>query len=234
MDILPRLQSKLEEYKKTFTNWVLGSRMHQSVIYASKSKLLLSLFYSSAFNKKAVKGCFTSGREVISYLKKSSAGILICTIELDDITGDTLIQQANLIQPKLRCMLIADHSNYSADEAKNWKSSVILSGDDIGDENEPWRMSMLSAIANTSFRSKSITQRSEDAESMASNSLTKREKDILECFAMGLTNAEAAERLNLSPRSTKTYSTRLLAKLNVSNRQLALIKVFGSASTFFK
>jgi DNA-binding NarL/FixJ family response regulator len=46
---------------------------------------------------------------------------------------------------------------------------------------------------------------------------------MLECFALGLTNAQAAERLNLH----KIYSKNLLAKLGVKNRQLALLKVFG-------
>ena len=50
---------------------------------------------------------------------------------------------------------------------------------------------------------------------------------MLECYALGLTNSQAAERLSLSPQSTKTYSRNLLAKLNVSNRQLALLKVMG-------
>jgi len=57
--------------------------------------------------------------------------------------------------------------------------------------------------------------------------LTAREKDMMQCFAMGLNNREIAERLQLSPHSTKTYSKRLLAKLNVNNRQRALLKVFG-------
>jgi len=52
---------------------------------------------------------------------------------------------------------------------------------------------------------------------------------MLECYALGLTNAQAAERLSLSPQSTKTYSRNLLAKLNVSNRQLALMKTMGNS-----
>jgi ATP/maltotriose-dependent transcriptional regulator MalT len=50
---------------------------------------------------------------------------------------------------------------------------------------------------------------------------------MLECFALGMSNAEAAEHLKLSPHSTKTSSIRLLAKLKVNNRELALLKVFG-------
>jgi DNA-binding NarL/FixJ family response regulator len=50
---------------------------------------------------------------------------------------------------------------------------------------------------------------------------------MLECFALGLTNVQAAERLNLSPQTKKICSQNLLAKLGVKNRQLALLKVFG-------
>jgi len=51
---------------------------------------------------------------------------------------------------------------------------------------------------------------------------------------MGLSNREAAERLQLSPHSTKTYSKRLLAKLNVNNRQRALLRVFGNGTSGYR
>ena len=95
-------------------------------------------------------------------------------------------------------------------------------------------MAILSAIANTTYRSKSILQHQSDQQDPQIISLTPREKDILQCFAMGLNNREAAERLQLSPHSTKTYSKRLLAKLNVNNRQRALLKVLGKGPQDFQ
>ena len=42
---------------------------------------------------------------------------------------------------------------------------------------------------------------------------------------MGLTNREAAQTLGLSTYTVQTYSSDLLAKLGVKNRQKALLKV---------
>lgn len=52
--------------------------------------------------------------------------------------------------------------------------------------------------------------------------VTSREVDVLRLIAQGLTNAEIASRLYLSPRTVKGYVEQLLAKTGTSNRtQLA-------------
>ena len=48
--------------------------------------------------------------------------------------------------------------------------------------------------------------------------VTSREVDVLRLVAEGLTNAEVAERLVLSPRTVKGYVEQLLAKTGASNR----------------
>ena len=230
MNLLPLFKNNLWRFKATFASWLLRSGIKPTIIYASDSKFVLSLFFGTTSRKNRIGGCFTSAEDVLAYLSENEAGILATTLSLDDISGDELIQQVKTIRPNLRCILIAENNNYTASEAESWRSPVIVAAQDIGDESEPWRVAMLSAIANTTYRSKSIQQQSE-VQDPSKISLTPREQDILQCFAMGLTNVEAAERLKLSPHSTKTYSKRLMAKLNVNNRQLALLKVFGTNHT---
>ena len=191
-------------------------------------------FFASTTRKKTVAGCFTSGHEVLDYLRAHEVGILISTLKLDDISGDELIAQARAIQPNLRTALAVDRSDVSLDVMRSWRSPVIVAAQDVGDISEPWRMAILSAIANTTYRSKSILQYQGDHQDPQIISLTPRDKDILQCFAMGLNNRETAERLQLSPHSTKTYSKRLLAKLNVNNRQRALLKVFGKGTPGYR
>ncbi|TMR96298.1 response regulator [Nonomuraea basaltis] len=54
--------------------------------------------------------------------------------------------------------------------------------------------------------------------------LTPREADILALVAQGLSNAEVARRVHMTEASVKTYVSRILAKLNCTNRvQAALL-----------
>ncbi len=54
--------------------------------------------------------------------------------------------------------------------------------------------------------------------------VTDREREVLTLVAQGLTNAEIAQRLHISPGTAKTHVRRLLAKLNARDRvQLVII-----------
>ncbi len=56
--------------------------------------------------------------------------------------------------------------------------------------------------------------------------LTERERDVLVEVARGATNQELAERLVLSPATTRTYVSRLLAKLDARDRVALVIMAF--------
>jgi DNA-binding NarL/FixJ family response regulator len=229
MDLLPQLEKNIWKIKSTMADWLLRTAIVPGIMYASKNRALLTLFYSGTSRKKSVAGCFTTGKEVLGSLAGKSVGILFCTLDLEDGNGigDSILMQARKLQPSLRCILIIDHDKYNVIDAAQWQCPVIVDAADIGDGSEPWRMAMLAAIANTTYRSKSVPVAPENHNMEATIKLTNRERQMLECFALGLTNAEAAIRLNLSPQSTKTYSRNLLSKLGVNNRQLALLKTIG-------
>ena len=52
--------------------------------------------------------------------------------------------------------------------------------------------------------------------------ITKREQEILELIAAGLSNKEIAERLFVSENTVKTHSSRLFEKLSVNRRTQAV------------
>ena len=56
--------------------------------------------------------------------------------------------------------------------------------------------------------------------------LTPRELDVLELLTEGLTNAQIADRLDVSPRTIKTHVQNLLAKLDVPDRTGAVARGF--------
>ncbi len=54
--------------------------------------------------------------------------------------------------------------------------------------------------------------------------LTRREIDVLQHLAEGLSNKEIADRLTMSPRTVKTHLRSIYRKFGVRNRTSAAIK----------
>jgi DNA-binding NarL/FixJ family response regulator len=53
--------------------------------------------------------------------------------------------------------------------------------------------------------------------------LTEREREVLRLIAQGLTNSAIAERLALSPKTVRNYTSEIFSKLQVADRAQAII-----------
>jgi len=54
--------------------------------------------------------------------------------------------------------------------------------------------------------------------------LTKRETEVLQCLAEGMSNAEIADTLEVAHATVKVHTNRIYQKMNVKNRTQAAIK----------
>jgi DNA-binding NarL/FixJ family response regulator len=86
----------------------------------------------------------------------------------------------------------------------------------------------MAVVTNTKYHSPSIQKHLQEIGQRPSGyaenifQLSLREQQLLEAYALGLSNKETAEQLGLTVRTVQTYSTNLLQKLGVNNRQKAL------------
>ncbi|MBV6621742.1 MAG: response regulator transcription factor [Rivularia sp. (in: Bacteria)] len=62
------------------------------------------------------------------------------------------------------------------------------------------------------------TELSDDQKTQLHESLTNREREVLEILTHGFSNAEIGDRLHLSPRTVEKYVSSLLRKTDTSNR----------------
>ncbi len=75
--------------------------------------------------------------------------------------------------------------------------------------------------ANLLMRSSRQSSKASDEEAF---DLNRREKQILESLAEGLSNREIAQTIHLSEKTVKHYMTQIMNKLHVSNRVQAALK----------
>lgn len=76
----------------------------------------------------------------------------------------------------------------------------------------------------------SMLHREDDAKPRI-DTLTDREREVLRLAAAGLSNKRIGRELNLHEKTVKHHMTRILAKLNVSNRTAAAMALRDAAET---
>lgn len=203
---------------------LFSSDVDPSIILVFRSRLLLGLLVRQVSKVRIVAACQCES-EAIACLQSSSPGYLIYGDELLNGSPVQLVNRAKAMHPDLRLMQIVQ--NTESLQASKLCHSMIADSDLGLNSTSPFYMGLIAMITNTTYRSpalSSLATYSADADSLLNPfvQLTQREHELLKCFSQGLTNAEAAQQLNLSPETVKTYSGRLLSKLGVSNRQKAL------------
>ncbi len=75
------------------------------------------------------------------------------------------------------------------------------------------------ALVNAAMRSSPLPGRDADL----SRLLTKRESEVVELVAQGLTNKEIARELDISPATVKAHVERIIGKLGVADRTQAAV-----------
>jgi DNA-binding NarL/FixJ family response regulator len=151
--------------------------------------------------------------------------ILALDDTLTDMSTIKIIDQAKQFNPLIRIALFITRIN----EFKMYRNSpIVIAEQDMLLDPNTLALFAMALITNTSYRSISIEKRLKQLDQAAPDSfygtikLTPREHQLLEAYALGMSNQETAEKLGLSVRSIQTYSGNLLQKLGTSNRQKAV------------
>ncbi len=223
-------------FESRFRMAYLSVDFNPTIVVACHSKLLLTNTYRGMVIKRHFLGGATTGADALDLVARFKPNILAITDDLPDMAVDSLISQAKQIHPTIRSSVFV--TNLKAFSGFR-DCPIVVAEPDVLDYPTTTGFISLALITNTSFFSPSIQARLKELEQSPPEDypgtvpLTLRERQLLEAYALGLTNQETATKLGLSVRSVQSYSGNLLKKLGTSNRQRALRRAISLGWTEF-
>ena len=219
MDLTPFLSS-LEG--TTLDQVLLSVAISGNVAIAMKGRFLLRSVCESFQDRTRIGCAVTDEATCLAYLGREPYELLICTDYLEDGNGFELARKARSAHQGLRVVVLALGDVIPAQYVEaTWLEAVVAEADFIGDQR-PLQAAVLAVMGQHFYRSPSL--RSGTLPYLSCPRLTKREYEVLDLLASGLTDREIAERLVVSEETAKTYTKRLLKTLDVNNRLQAVLK----------
>ncbi|MCX5954118.1 MAG: response regulator transcription factor [Cyanobacteria bacterium] len=166
----------------------------------------------------------------MALLARVKPGLLVIVDDLPDISPDELVRQVRSIQPAIRTVVFITSLAGLNPAAVN---PILVADHDLFAHPDTITLMSMAVVSNTSYYSPSIVQHFAELNQQPANldgntiHLSQRDRQLLEAYALGLSNQETAKRLGLSVRTVQTYSVNLLQRLGVNNRQKALRRAVG-------
>lgn len=164
-----------------------------------------------------VSETFTSGSDIMSFLRSNEIDIILLDITLPDANGTELCREIKKISPKTSVIMFSNRSERSIimQAIQNGASGYILKNTSI-DELVICIKGALSGNIVFCEEAKQIINRPSQND-LPVPRITKREKQILRMVAEGKTSAMIAEELFLSPLTVDTHRKNLLQKFQARN-----------------
>jgi DNA-binding NarL/FixJ family response regulator len=198
-----------------------------------KSQLMVAALQRSR-HRIVVVGSAADSIGIHRGLREIPADVAVISVELRDgpIAGLQVVREARTSHPATRIVMAADSSAASiVVEAFRAGAHGIFSRDDPFEmlckcihavyEGQVWANS-----AQLHFVIEALSKSAPPAlidSGQGASLLTKREEELVELVAQGLTNREISQQLKLSEHTVRNYIFRIFNKVGTSNRlELAL------------
>lgn len=172
----------------------------------------------------AIAGCSTDGYQALDALKTTDAEVALTDINLGDLNGIELCALLKKACPGLKVLGLSTFKerSYITRMLEAGASGYLLKNA----SREELEEGITAAWRGRLFLSSEVSQVliSPQAKSSPLPMLTAREKEVLALIAEGLTNADIAAQLYISPLTVDSHRKNLLAKFDVKNTA-AMVKV---------
>ncbi len=171
-----------------------------------------------------IVGEASDGLEAKALVERLQPDLLILDLMMPGLNGMEVTRQARQLAPKTKIIILSMQANeaYVLEALRNGASGYVLKQSDMAELVQAIRQ----VLEGRDYLSPEFTQRAieaykQKAEAAAQDpydTLTTREREVLQLAAEGHTNPEIAERLFLSPRTVEMHRGNLMRKLGLVNQ----------------
>ena len=172
-----------------------------------------------------VVGSASTGLEAVALTDQLRPEILVTDMMMPELNGIEVTRQALQRSPATRVIVLSMHANegYVTQALKNGALGYVLKDSSLEELVEAVR----SVLLGRRFLSECISERMIETyiqrERDASiddpyETLTNREREVLQMVVEGNSSTEIAERLTISARTVETHRSNLMRKLSLGNQ----------------
>ena len=169
----------------------------------------------------SVVGESAEGLETVSLVEKLQPDLLVVDVMMPGLNGLEVARQVAKRSPSTRVIILSMHSDeaYVLQALKNGVLGYVLkesSAEDLIRAIDDVSRGLVYLSPPLSQRAiESYMNRAQETASGPYSKLTNREREVMQLTVDGLTNAEIAEKLSISPRTAETHRANLMRKLDV-------------------
>lgn len=181
-----------------------------------------SLLESEA--KYHIVGECASGTQALRLVQEHQPHILILDLEIEGLKGIEVLREVRQLSPKTHVIILSMYQNeeYVIEAIRHGACAYVLKGSE--------KNHLLSAITNAlqgrRYLSPPLTEeaiqkylsRIQSEYLDPFETLTNRERQILQLSAAGCTSAQIADELAISPRTVETHRQNMMRKLKLQNQ----------------
>ncbi|MBX9784131.1 MAG: response regulator transcription factor [Chitinophagaceae bacterium] len=168
-------------------------------------------------NDLQVVGHASNAASCISFLKQQQPDVLLMDINLGTESGIELCKEVKTMYPQIMILALSTFNQFSFIDKmmENGASGYLLKNAERTEITE----AIHHVLKGGTYLSREVTDTMKAVEEGKKDkpALTRREKEILELVADGLTNQEIADQLFIGVSTVDTHRKNLLAKFNVKN-----------------
>jgi two-component system, NarL family, nitrate/nitrite response regulator NarL len=160
-------------------------------------------------------GYAPSGKAALELAGPAAPDVILCDLRLPDMLAPELIGMLRRAVPQARIVIFTAYPDHPA-------VCAALEAGACGIVAKDAARTDLAAIIVGAMHGEEVTGVQNSVPNRARTMVGRREYDVLRRVAIGETNHEIAEAMNLSPNTVKAYLRNLMQKLDARNRVEAI------------